>query len=76
MQPKMTKAELRAWMARWKLVNNVQIEEARLKTSDERLSELDALFAFGSCPSTPRDDAAVEAVRQRWARLKAHAHAR
>jgi hypothetical protein len=67
---KMTKAEAQAWMERWRLVNEVTIEEARAATPEERLRDLDQLGKWGQFLGWPADDPQVEEVRQRWIRLK------
>jgi hypothetical protein len=70
MNPKMTKAEARAWMDRWRIVNEAEIEEARAASPDDRLRDLDMLFRSRHLFRWPNDDAEVEEVRRRWLRLK------
>jgi hypothetical protein len=76
MEPKLDKAEARAWMDRWRLVNEADIEAARAASPDDRLRDLDMLFASRHLFKWPDDEAEVEEVRRRWLRLKELARGR
>jgi hypothetical protein len=67
----MTKAEGRAFAARWKLVNQREQVELRQTTSATKLRQLAALMAsadsLGFAESLAAED---EAARQRWLALR------
>ncbi len=67
---RMTKAEARAWMRRWRAVNEFVLAEARAATPEQRLRSLDQLGAWGQAFGWPANDPLVNEVRQRWIRLK------
>ncbi len=71
MNPKMTKAEARAWMDRWRIVNEAEIEELRNTSSEVKFRRLATLMHTARVlnwkTSTEAED---EIVRQRWIRLK------
>jgi hypothetical protein len=77
MESKPDKAELRAWMDRWRRVNEADIEAARAASVDERLRDLDILFRSRHLFPCPEDDEAeINKVRRRWVLLKELARAR
>jgi hypothetical protein len=71
MKKEATKAELRAWMDRWKLVNDYEREELRSTPVDVKFRQLATLMhsahALGWKTST---QAEIDMVRDRWIRLK------
>lgn len=70
----MTKADARAWMDRWRRLDEFKIEEARTDSLDQRLSDLDLLFASESLfpsPNREAEEAELAEVRRCWIRLKA-----
>lgn len=69
-----TKEEMLAWKDRWELVNEVQGEEARRLSLEDRFRELASLMATARAlnwsGSSEEEDAAA---RDRWLQLyKAH----
>ncbi len=71
MNPAGSKEELRAWKARWKMVNDFELEELRRTPMSEKSRALAVLMntahQLGWQPST---EAEIEEVRNRWIRLK------
>ncbi len=71
MKRRMSKAEGRAFAARWKLVNQRERIELRQTTSATKLRQLAALMAsadtLGFAQSLAAED---EAARQRWLELR------
>ena len=69
--PKMTHEEGRAYLARWRLLRDVEAAELQRTSMDTKLSQLAALVAardvFG--PEADRE-AQIRDVRERWARLR------
>ncbi len=67
----MNAEQVRAWKAGWKAVNRRVLDEARAKTMDQKLIELEHLFQFakqlGKLDSLGNDAAAA---RERWVRLR------
>jgi hypothetical protein len=51
-------------------VNEFTIEEARNRTFEERLRDLDMLFDFAHTVGGPIDEEGIAEVRRRWVRLK------
>ena len=71
MKPIITKAEGRAYLARWKLVNEAEIEELRSTPPEEKLRQLAALMASVEALGWSEPLQAGEAeVRERWRRLR------
>lgn len=69
----MTREEARAWMERWKLVDERTDAEARAKTAEERFRELESLFASSSLFPPPADEEdETQRVRDIWMRLHNH----
>jgi hypothetical protein len=71
MKRKMTKTEAQAWAARWRLVNQAELDELRKTPPETKLRQLAALMAsvdaFGWRAAFAADQ--VE-VRERWNRLR------
>jgi len=65
----MTKEEARLFKERWRMVNEITIEEARRKTVSERLRDLGQLYDFGQALGWANREDCTE-VRARWNRLK------
>ncbi|MGO9469944.1 MAG: hypothetical protein ACLQIB_47710 [Isosphaeraceae bacterium] len=67
----MTRAEARAFAARWKLVNACEERELRQTSSVQKLRQLAALMASADELGWTRALAAEEEeVRQRWRKLR------
>lgn len=75
MTPKTTKAEARAWLDRWRLVNESEIQEIRAASIDTKFRQLAAMMqtaiVLGWATSTPEE---IDAIRRRWVRLKSCPH--
>lgn len=71
---KPTKAQVELWQAGWKSIKQLEVEEAKQRSLEERWRELNALFnfAFGSGFLRAAGESDVAAVRSRWAHLKAN----
>lgn len=69
MEKNATKAEVRAWKARWEIVNTMDTQAARTASPDDKFRELDLLFRSRDLFRW-REDAEVRIVRDRWLRLK------
>ena len=69
---KPTPAENReAYFARWKLVNDLLLEEERNRTPEERLRRFFALMAQAKAMGwQTHTQAEIDAVRQRWIKIK------
>jgi hypothetical protein len=68
----MDRDEVRAWMARWEIVNQHTIEEARSLTPEQKFRKLEMLVASASLfPRTAADEEDDERVRELWMRLRA-----
>lgn len=69
----MTRAEAKAWRARWQRVNKFHIQEVRQMSVQERWQKLNIVFGFaqemGWVKPAPENEMAP--VRARWAKLKA-----
>jgi hypothetical protein len=64
--------ELRDWMARWEIVNQYTIEEARALTPEEKFRKLEVLAASADLfPRTAADAEDDLRVRELWMRLRA-----
>ena len=71
MTRRMTKAEAKAWKARWEAVNEFEREELRRTTFDTKLRQLVALMQWGRTFGWHKCSAEGEnEVRERWIRLK------
>jgi hypothetical protein len=69
----MTRDEARAWMERWKVVNQFTDAEARAKTPEEKFDDLELLAASADLFPPARDDEAEkQRVRELWMRLHEH----
>lgn len=67
----MTKAEARAWMERWKRVNDFEREELRATPIDTKFRQLAAMMRMARAlgwDAESQDD--VSRVRALWVRLK------
>ena len=65
--------EARAWMERWKIVNEFTDAEACAKTPEEKFRSLEMLFASASLLPRPVDEEKeTQRVRDLWMRLYAH----
>jgi hypothetical protein len=71
MKPRLTKAEARAYKARWRKVNEAEIEELRQTPMDVKLCQAAAMMAsvaaLGWTEGLSDGDAEV---RDRWNRLR------
>ena len=68
----MDRDEVRAWMARWEIVNQHTTEEVRALTPEQKFRELEMLVASaGLFPRTAADEEDDERVRELWVRLHA-----
>lgn len=73
MTRRMTKAEAKAWKARFEALNEFEREELRKTTFDTKLRQLVTLMQWGrafgwqKCPAEGENE-----VRDRWIRLKKH----
>ena len=69
--PKLTAAEARAYLDRWRAVNEAEIAELRATPLENKLEQLAAMMAsaraFGWQTHT---DAETRAVRARWQKLR------
>ena len=69
----MTREEARAWMERWKIVNEFTDAEARAKTPEERFEDLEMLFASSDLfPPAADEEEELQRVRELWMRLHKH----
>ncbi len=75
MKKPLTKAQARAFQARWEMVNAVEQAELRATSLDRKLRQLAALMASAG-PLGWTDALAAEEtqVRARWNRLRATLH--
>jgi hypothetical protein len=77
METKMDKAEIRAWMDRWELVEEAHREELRTTPMETKLRQLAVMMhtarTLGWKTTTEAD---LRRIRGRWARLKRSQHAR
>jgi hypothetical protein len=68
----MDRDEVRAWIARWEIVNQHTIKEARALTPEQKFRQLEMLVASaGPFPRTAADEEDDERVRELWTRLRA-----
>ena len=66
-----TSDEARAYFARWEMVREFETAELQRTTTDTKLRQLSALMAAGHLFGiNPNRDSDVQAVRERWARLR------
>jgi hypothetical protein len=70
MSDRVNKADLRAWIERWALVNERQREEAARKTPAEKFLELSRLMASAGMFPIERRKPANDASRELWLRLQ------
>jgi len=72
----MTPLEFRRWKQQWKAINELDISETRGLTFEQKVEDLSELMAWArSLP--PRDDEVeIDAVRQRWIKIKRATNAR
>ena len=69
MEP-MDRQQALAWKDRWKLVREKEIEELKAMTIEERLRQLDTMFALARELGWDKQLAAEEEeARERWSRL-------
>ena len=71
MKKRATRKQVRAWMARWSLVNHKEREELRMSPLEMKFRHLTALMA--SVKAFGWDSALSEGeaeVRERWIRLR------
>lgn len=68
----MDRDELRAWMARWEIVNQHTIEELRALTLEQKFGQLETLVASaGLFPPGADDEEEDQRVHDLWMRLRA-----
>lgn len=71
MTTKLNKADVRAWMERWKVVNELEREELQSTPIEAKFRRLGILMhtarALGWKTSTQSE---IDTVRSRWLRLK------
>jgi len=70
-----SKQQARLFKARWKVVNDIIIDEIRATSPQVRMTQLMAIFDSGAVPSQTESSKEAETVRARWAQLKAKLHA-
>jgi hypothetical protein len=68
----MNRQQAEEFRARWQPVKAVEVEEQRTASITSRFQQMNAVFKMGIGLGLLRteDDAEIEAVRRRWARLK------
>jgi hypothetical protein len=67
----MDREQARAYVERWKLVNETEIRELRETSVETKFRQLAALMESALALGwTTTDEAEVEAVRERWNRLR------
>ena len=67
----MDRDEVRAWMERWKIVNEYTNEEARALTPEEKFRKLEMLVASSTLfPPAADDEEEDQRVRDLWMRLR------
>jgi hypothetical protein len=65
--------EARAWMERWKIVNEFTMNEVRALTPEQKFEQLELLVASADLFPQPVDDEEEnQRVRDLWMRLHAH----
>lgn len=71
MNEPLTREAVRAYVERWKLVNDRELEELRKLSAQQKLEQLVGLFEFGRAlglqPDPPESD---QVIRSRWNRLR------
>ena len=71
MKPTISKAEAQAWMRRWRLVNEAEIDELRATPIETKFRQLAAMMAMAEgLDWQASTEVEIEAVRERWLRLK------
>lgn len=70
----MTREQVKAWRAGWKVVKQLELKEAKRKSVRERWREINMLFNFAYELGLVRaaSEAELAPIRARWARLKAN----
>ena len=69
----MTPEEARAYLARWKLVREVEAAELRRTSMEMKLRQLAALMQVRSVfGGDSGREAETQVIRERWARIKRH----
>lgn len=67
----MSVEEARAYVERWQLVSETELDELRASSIALKLRQLGALMeARGLFPAEPNREREVEQVRERWALLR------
>lgn len=66
----LTRSELEAYRARWRRVNDYQIQEMRRMPIALKLRQANTLFRLAKSMNLGSDDLETTAVRARWAKLK------
>jgi hypothetical protein len=73
----MTKAEVKAWKARWELVNQMDLDAAKRVSPEERYRGLLQMMRFAlSFPVTRQRKGEERAAAARWRKLRKAYHAR
>lgn len=74
MKRKMTKAEVYAWMRRWRVVNDFERKELRATPMETTCRQLAAMMRMARALGWDRSsDEDVKPVRHLWVRLKRNA---
>jgi hypothetical protein len=67
----LTAAQAQAYRQRWQAVAEVEAEEAKAKTIEQRWLELNAIYRMAVALGLPLEqDSSEEVVYQRWAKLR------
>jgi len=67
----MTKAEIHAWRRRWKIMNELELEDLRNTPPETCLRQLESLYASVDVLGCREAlEAGEQKVRERWIRLK------
>lgn len=67
----MNREEVRAYLARWQLVQEAEIAELRRTSLETKFRQLESLVASRSVfGAEPNRDAQAGEVRERWTRLR------
>jgi len=67
----MDKADIRAWMARWKIVNDFERDELRRTPIETKVRQLAAMMAMAlRLDWQTSTEAELKLIRERWVRLK------
>ena len=72
--PEVDPAEMKAWVARWKIINEMEIRELRRTSPAEKLRGLAALMASAHVFSSPavlmQEEKERKEARARWQRVR------